>query len=96
MCHLSIEKALKGIYHKKLGVMPPRTHNLMMLIQRNEMTPSANERTFLSRLNEMCIVSRYPEDLAKLGHVFTEKSVKATLAEGRVVLLWIKRIFSES
>jgi len=29
MCHLSIEKALKGLYCKELGGMPPKLHNLL-------------------------------------------------------------------
>jgi len=28
MCHLSIEKALKGHYYKKFGEQAPKTHNL--------------------------------------------------------------------
>lgn len=28
MCHLAIEKALKGLYSKKLGHIPPKVHNL--------------------------------------------------------------------
>ncbi len=95
MCHLSIEKALKGIWHKKLGVMPPRTHNLMMLIRRNEMSPSEHDREFLSELNEMCVVTRYPDDLANLGRGFDEKYIGTVLSEGRKVLSWTKQIFSE-
>ena len=31
MCHLSIEKALKGLFHDRLSVIPPKTHNLIYL-----------------------------------------------------------------
>ena len=33
MCHLSIEKALKGLYQKRLGTIPPKVHNLLYLIE---------------------------------------------------------------
>ncbi|KAF5423046.1 MAG: HEPN domain-containing protein [Candidatus Methanocomedens sp.] len=29
MCHLSIEKALKGLYVKRFNKTPPKTHNLI-------------------------------------------------------------------
>lgn len=29
MCHLSIEKALKGLYSKVTDEVPPKTHNLI-------------------------------------------------------------------
>ena len=34
MCHLSIEKALKGLYYKVLGEVPPKTHNLLYLLNK--------------------------------------------------------------
>ena len=29
MCHLSIEKALKGLYQEKIDKFPPKKHNLI-------------------------------------------------------------------
>jgi Uncharacterized conserved protein related to C-terminal domain of eukaryotic chaperone, SACSIN len=34
MCHLSIEKALKGLYQKHLNEIPPKVHNLIFLIEK--------------------------------------------------------------
>jgi HEPN domain-containing protein len=31
MCHLSIEKALKGLYIRKFKDAPPKTHNLLYI-----------------------------------------------------------------
>ena len=33
MCHLSIEKALKALYAKKLGKNPSKTHSLCILLK---------------------------------------------------------------
>jgi len=33
MCHLSIEKGLKGLYVKRFNKTPPKTHNLIYLIE---------------------------------------------------------------
>ncbi|MDI7258385.1 MAG: HEPN domain-containing protein [Thermodesulfobacteriota bacterium] len=34
MCHLSIEKALKGLYAQKLNEVPPKIHNLLYLVEK--------------------------------------------------------------
>ena len=33
MCHLSLEKALKGLVTAVTGEIPPRTHNLIHLVK---------------------------------------------------------------
>jgi len=33
-CHLSIEKALKGLYYKILDEVPPKTHKLLYLMNK--------------------------------------------------------------
>jgi HEPN domain-containing protein len=39
MCHLSIEKSLKGLYSKELAEVPPKTHNLIYLLKKLERNP---------------------------------------------------------
>jgi HEPN domain-containing protein len=34
MCHLAIEKALKGLYLKKVSNIPPQAHNLLFLLEK--------------------------------------------------------------
>lgn len=34
MCHLAIEKALKGLYAEVLDATPPKTHNLLYLLDK--------------------------------------------------------------
>jgi HEPN domain-containing protein len=42
MCHLSIEKALKGLYTLALNEVPPKTHNLVYLIEKIKLEFRAN------------------------------------------------------
>ena len=39
MCHLSIEKSLKGLYSKELAEVPPKTHNLLYLLKKSIRNP---------------------------------------------------------
>lgn len=50
LCHLAVEKALKGIYQKKLGSIPPRTHNLLYLMEKIQIQPPADLEKQLSFL----------------------------------------------
>jgi len=51
MCHLSIEKALKGLYQNRLNEIPPKTHNLVYLINKTEINPPEKIGKFLVKLN---------------------------------------------
>ncbi|MBI2472146.1 MAG: HEPN domain-containing protein [Planctomycetes bacterium] len=93
MCHLSIEKALKGLYLERLKEIPPKTHNLVYLLNKMGVKPSEPTGKFLVKLNEASIVTRYPEELGKLQKDFTQSIVKDILLRGKEALEWIKTQF---
>lgn len=92
MCHLSIEKALKGLYQKRLNEQPPKTHNLIYLINKMGVKPPEKIGRFLVKLNQASVVTRYPEDLAKLQKEYTQSIVRGTLSEAKGIIQWIKAI----
>src|ERR1051325_8318450 len=91
MCHLSIEKALKGLFRKKLNQQPPRVHNLIYLLNRIGIKPPEAIGKFMVRLNEASVATRYPEEIRKLQKDFTQAVVKEILANGRKTLQWTKQ-----
>lgn len=90
MCHLAIEKALKGLYVEKLKGFPPKSHSLVFLLQEIGIKPPEDQGRFIVRLGEASIPTRYPEDLAKVQKEFTESVVRDILAKGKEVIAWIK------
>ena len=90
MCHLSMEKALKGLYHERLKAIPPKVHNLVYLLNKIGIKPPEDIGRFLIKLNEANIVTRYPENIDTLQKDFTQSIVKDILARSKVVLGWIK------
>jgi len=90
MLHLSIEKVLKGIYQKKLGEVPPKTHNLIYLINEIKIEIPEQLKKFIIKLNEASVVTRYPEDLDILKKHFDKETVKNLLAQGKETIKWIK------
>lgn len=93
MCHLSIEKALKGLYLDRLKEVPPRVHNLVYLLNKAGIRPPENLGRFIVKLNEASVATRYPEELATLMKNYTEPVVRDILAQGKEVLKWIKTQF---
>jgi HEPN domain-containing protein len=90
MCHLSIEKALKGLYYEKLKKVPPRTHNLISLANELEIKLPEEEGKFVVKINSASIVTRYPEDLEELKKQYTKDVVKDMLEKAKKVIKWIK------
>lgn len=90
MCHLAIEKALKGLYYEKLQKIPPKSHNLIYLLTEIGIKPPEEPGKFVAKLNEASIPTRYPENLSKLQQVYTEMVVKDILKKGKELATWIK------
>lgn len=93
MCHLSIEKALKGLFHDRLSVIPPKTHNLIYLLNKAGIKPPEPVGRFVVKLNEASVATRYPENIEKLGKDYTQTIVRDMVARSKEVLAWIKAQF---
>ncbi|MFH0729360.1 MAG: HEPN domain-containing protein [Pseudomonadota bacterium] len=91
MCHLAIEKALKGLYFEKKGGIPPKSHNLIYLLNEIGIKPPEGPGKFVVKLNEASIPTRYPENLAKLQQLYNEAVVGHILTQGNELIKWIKQ-----
>jgi HEPN domain-containing protein len=90
MCHLSIEKALKGLIAKRLDELPPKTHNLLYLLNMLALQPAPDLERFIVRLNTASVATRYPDDLAKMQEAYTEAVTKELIMKSKEVLEWVK------
>ena len=98
MCHLAIEKMLKALLaHKYAGNMPPKIHSLINLSQRGEIALPENLKDFFQRLDNVSVVTRYPEDLRTLSKEFNQDTAKRILADTKRMIKWLKqRLKSEA
>jgi HEPN domain-containing protein len=90
MCHLAVEKALKGLYFEKLRETPPRSHSLVYLLNAMSIVPPEKPGRFITRLSEASIPTRYPDDLARVQRLYTESVVTDILAGGKETVAWIR------
>lgn len=93
MCHLSIEKALKGLFKKKLKEEPPKVHNLVYFLNKMGIIPPEDIGRFVVKLNEASVITRYPDDIGKLQKDFSQTVVKGILSKSKETLQWIKAQF---
>ena len=93
MCHLSVEKALKGLFWKKLDEIPPKTHDLIYLVKRIGIKPPDDLFKFMVRLNEAHVTTRYPEEIKIVQKDFPKVKVNEIIDKCREVLTWIKEKF---
>lgn len=93
MCHLSIEKALKGLFQERIEEIPPRTHNLIYLINKIGIKPEKDLGKFIVKLNAASITTRYPESLDEIQKNYTEEVAKEMVKTAEEVLKWIKNQF---
>jgi HEPN domain-containing protein len=95
MCHLSIEKALKGLYIKVLDEVPPKTHNLLYLLNKIGRRPEQELEKFITRLNTASIATRYPDDLARIQAAYTAEVTREMISKSKDVLQWIRTTLSK-
>jgi HEPN domain-containing protein len=90
MCHLSIEKVLKGLYTQNLEDTPPKSHNLIFLIEKIKLELPEDIYDFVFMLNGMSVPTRYPDDLQNLLKVYNKAKTRKVLDRAKEVLKWLK------
>jgi len=75
--HLYLEKLAKALWViNGTENIPPKTHNLLKLLNESGVKLDENQQIFLLKLNQYQIEGRYPEDIDKL-YKFTNAKLTA-------------------
>ncbi|MCI0751652.1 MAG: HEPN domain-containing protein [Flammeovirgaceae bacterium] len=90
-CHLSLEKLLKSLWVKKFNSVPPKTHNLLFLIEQLQIE-EIKFLDFISDLNGLSIPTRYPDSLQKLTQQLNKEKAYDFLMNTKKVMVWLKNL----
>jgi len=92
MCHLAVEKMLKGYFVKRHKSTPPYTHNLQYLAKESGLYEELSEKQldFFDTLQPLNIRARYPSIKDELYKLLTEERCKLLIEETKEMMLWIK------
>ena len=91
MCHLSLEKALKGLLVKTKEEFPSKSHSLIYFVEKLELKLEDSNYEFLFSLNKISVPTRYPEDLRKLVTAYSKERTENILNRTKEIQLWIKQ-----
>jgi HEPN domain-containing protein len=90
MCHLTIEKALKGFFAKNIQKNPPKTHDLNYLCKNLNLKLPEELQRFMDSLNDLSVPTRYPDEIEKLIKDYNKIRVKDILKITKRLLSWLK------
>lgn len=91
MCHLSIEKALKGLYVLKFQKNPPKIHNLNYFYEKIGIQLKKDLENFLDNLNDLSVPTRYPDELERLLKDYKKENTKEVLKKTKELLTCLKK-----
>jgi len=91
LCHLAVEKAIKAVVQEKTLQLPPKTHDLIVLLRRAGVAPPEEVQAFIGQLSGLSIPTRYPDDLrvaaGRFDRTFAAQCIRMTAR----VLRWFEQ-----
>ena len=91
MCHLSVEKLLKGIYVKENGKHSIYTHNLVELAKKTKIDFFDEQKKLLAELSGFNIEARYPEWKSNFYKIATKEFTEKYYIQTKKFYLWLKK-----
>ena len=91
MCHLALEKILKAKIEEITDKTPLKTHNLRYLIKLSTLEPPDYMFNFLSKLSDVSIPTRYPDNFDELLKSYDKKAANTYLTQTKEAFKWIKK-----
>lgn len=97
LCHLAIEKTLKGYWAQVKKSSPPFTHDLSLLAERTGILGAMDERamTVMDFLEPLHIEGRYPTEKTRVLRLLTQRKCEWLMKETRRMHKWIRSKLSE-
>ena len=91
-CQQAVEKRLKAVVINITEEFPPKTHDLIRLIELAKIGLTAKQQIFLRKLTTYYIETRYPEEAKELGKRVTKILAGTYLKDSSEVIKCIDRL----
>ena len=78
------------MYFNKFKENPPKTHNLIFLIELIDLNIPDQLFNVVFTLNRVSVPARYPDNLQKMLKEFNKLKTKEILEQSKEVLKWLK------
>ena len=84
---LALEKILKAQVAAALNEIPPRTHDLLRLVELAQIDLAEERRLFIARFQQYCLEGRYPKTWPTAP---SQEEANAEIQECREMIAWLK------
>ena len=91
MCHLALEKILKAHVTEATKAVPAKTHDLIYLVEKAQLRLPEDLQDFIGQINNASIPTRYPDDIQRITHEYSDSVAKNYLERTAEVIQWLKR-----
>ncbi|PIP19529.1 MAG: DNA-binding protein [Candidatus Omnitrophica bacterium CG23_combo_of_CG06-09_8_20_14_all_41_10] len=91
-CQQAVEKRLKAVVINTTGEFPPKTHDLIRLIELAKIDLTARQQLFLRKLTAYYIETRYPEEVRELSKKVTKILASVYLKDSEEVIKCIDQL----
>lgn len=91
MCQQSLEKILKAVYVHNKNEIPPRTHNLLYLLDVLKIKMEGDNLNLLSYLNQFYLESRYPGERIELARTINKEKAQEILEKAKGAFKCLKQ-----
>jgi HEPN domain-containing protein len=89
--HLVLEKLLKAhLVQDNKSNFPPRTHNLLLLVSKTILNPSADQLRLMSQVNQFQIDTRYPDYKLNMYKIATKTYTQNLLDDIEKLKTWLE------
>ncbi len=85
-CQQAVEKRLKALIVKFKGQFPPKTHDLIRLLDLAEAQMNPEQKLFLRKLTNYYIETRYPEEMKELSKASNKELAAGYLKQTKEAL----------
>ncbi len=93
LCHLSVEKLLKGLIVKEARDQAPYTHSLSYLAGKLSLEFSKEQLALLEEMSDFNMEARYPDERNQFYKTADRKFAKRFLASAGGLREWLKKQF---
>ncbi len=93
MCHLSVEKLLKGLIVKEEKDHAPMTHNLTFLAGKLDIEFSKERIQLLQEMNDFNIEARYPDEQNEFYKKATKEFARRYVSKTKELREWLVEKF---
>jgi len=82
---------IKAVISTEINGLPPKSHGLLYLSGRASILFPEDLQEFIEQLDNVSVITRYPEDLKKMSKEFNSSKAKEVFDLTRRTLKWLRR-----